>query len=153
MCCIKEGGTSFKVKKMNNIKCQKLVQICELTRIERVLPGFRDSHPPENLNFTSPALPIFHPHSSSKKYPRPQKNKKQKQNKTRKNKNKVLFKEEKAPGKTPLYQRSLEHLTTLCMTSVYFHFFFLCLCIISSSIVYNRGARLALACFGTPSWW
>ena len=63
---------------MNNIKCQKLVQICELTHIERVLPGFRDSHPHENLNFTSSALPIFHPHSSSKKYPRPQKKQKTK---------------------------------------------------------------------------
>ena len=73
--------------------------------------------------------------------------------KTRKNKNKALFKEKKAPGKTLLYQQSLEHLTTLCMTSSTFTFF-LCLSIISSfCIVYNRGTRLAPACFDTPSWW
>ena len=72
---------------------------------------------------------------------------------TPKSKNKALFKEKRAPGKTPLYQGSLEHLTTLCMTSVYFHFF-LCLSIISSlCIVYNRGARLVCTCLDTPSWW
>ena len=38
-------------------------QICELTRIERVSPTFRDSYPHENLSFTSPALPMFHPYS------------------------------------------------------------------------------------------
>ena len=30
-----------------------------------------------------------------------------------KNNNKALFKEKKVPGKTPLYQRNLEHLITL----------------------------------------
>ena len=38
------------------------MHICELTRIERVSPAFRDSHPHENLSFTSPALPMFHRH-------------------------------------------------------------------------------------------
>ena len=83
------------------------------------------------------------------KYPPPSKKKKKN---PRKNKNKALFNEKKVPGKTPLYQRSLEHLTTLSMTSVYFHFFSLSLCHFFLSIVYNRGARLARACFDTPSW-
>ena len=39
------------------------------------------------------------------------------------------------------------------MTSVYFHFFSLPLCHLFFSIVYNRGARLSLVCFETPSWW
>ena len=84
-----------------------------------------------------------------KKYPPPLK----KKTTTWKNKNKALFKEKKAPGKTLLYQRSLKHLTTLCMTSVYFNFFFFVSVISSLCIVYNRGARLALACFDTLSWW
>ena len=64
------------------------------------------------------------------------------------------FKEIKTLGKTPLYQRSLECLTRLCMTSVCFHFFSLSLYhLFFMYIVYNRGARLALACFDTPSWW
>ena len=36
-------------------------QTCELTCIERVSPAFRDSHPHENLSFTSTALPMFYP--------------------------------------------------------------------------------------------
>ena len=51
-----------------------------------------------------------------------------------------------------MYQRSLEHLTTLCMTSVYFHFLSLSLYHFFFSIVYNRGARLPLTCLDTPSW-
>ena len=42
---------------------QKQDQICELTRIEWVSPAFRDSYQHENLSFTSPALPMFQPHS------------------------------------------------------------------------------------------
>ena len=49
--------------KFEHILYLVLVQICELTRIERVSPAFRSSHPHENLSFTSPALPMFHPHS------------------------------------------------------------------------------------------
>ena len=45
---------------------------------------------------------------------------------------KSLFIEKKALGKTPLYHRSFEYLTTLCMTSVYLHFFFVSL----SSLLY-----------------
>ena len=72
---------------------------------------------------------------------------KKKQNKQkRRNRNKALFKEKKAPGKTPLYQRSLEHLTTYVWRQSTFTVF-LCLSIISSlCIVYNRSARLTLAC-------
>ena len=67
-------------------------QICELTRIEWVSLSFRDSHLHENLSFTSPALPMFHLLPPSKK-----------KKKKRKNKSKALFKEKKAPGKSPLY--------------------------------------------------
>ena len=125
-------------------------QICELTHIEQVSPACQDFHPHENLSFTSPALLMFHPHSVIVKLNNilpPQKKK------IRKNKNKSLFKEKKEPGKTPLYQRSPEHLTTLCMTSVYFHFFSLSLYHLFFSIVYNRVTRPVLACFDTPSWW
>ena len=51
----------------------------------------------------------------------------QKKKKNTKKQKQSFIKEKKAPGKTPLYQRSLEHLTTLCMTSVYFHCFSLSL--------------------------
>ena len=87
-----------------------------------------------------------------KKHPSPRPLPKKKKN--RKNKNKPLFKKNRRLGK-PLFinEQSLENLTTLCMTSVYFHFFSLSLYHLFFSIVYNRGVRLALACFDTPSWW
>ena len=124
------------------------IQICELTRIERVSPAWKFKLHFTRITDVSPAFC----NCQVKKYPPPSK---KKNKKTRKNKNKALFKEKKVPGKTSLYQRSLEHLTTLCMTSVYFHFHFFSLSLyhLFFSIVYNRAARLALACFDTPSWW
>ena len=112
-----------------------------VTRISRLSPTWKFQ-----LHFTrtTDVSPAFC-NCQVKKYPPPKR--------TQKNKSKALFKEKKAPGKTPLYQWSLKHLTTLCMTSSPFTFF-LCLSIISSlCVIYNRSARLALACFDTPSWW
>ena len=115
-----------------------------ITRMSRLSPAWK-----LKLHFTriTDVSPAFC-NCQVEQYPPPKKKKK-----IRKNKNKALFKEKKEPGKTPLYQRSPEHLTTLCMTSVYFHFFSLSLYHLFFSIVYNRVARPVLACFDTPSWW
>ena len=116
---------------LSNINCQE-----QLKTIYRYVnsPAFRDSHPHKSSSFISPTLPMFHRQYwfftrilqlSSKKYPTPTKKNMKKQKKS-------LFIEKKALGKTPLYHRSFEYLTTLCTTSVYLHFFFVSL----SSLLY-----------------
>ena len=94
-----------------------------VTRISRISPAWK-----LQLHFTrnTDVSPAFC-NCQVKQYPSPPKKKTH-----QKKQKKALFKEKKEPGKTHLYQRSLGHFITLCMTSVYFHFFSFCL----SSLLY-----------------
>ena len=123
--CKKKGVLRTFTKFTGKHLCQSLFfsNVCEITRISKLSPAWKFKIHFTRITDVSPAFC----NCQVKNILPPQKKK------TRKNKNKALFKEKKAPGKIPLYQWSLEHFTTLCMTSVYFHFF-LCLFIISSLV-------------------
>ena len=122
-----------------------------VTHISRLSPAWKFKLLFTRITDVSPAFCNCQVKQYPPPPPPPQKKKKQKQ-KREKTKTKLYLKRLRT-WENPSCQRSLEHLTTLCMKSVYFHFFSLSLYHLFFSIVYNRGARLALACFDTPLWW